>query len=362
MKLILVQVPDFRSPGTGLYANLARLKLPHAEAVFDISYFRSKPEPFYVLARELYPGKFHPTISHAFIALLAEKGLLDTLFTQNIDCLERRAGVPGDKVVEAHGSFATQRCIECKKEFDADKMIEHVDRGEVPRCEDQGCRGLVKPDIVFFGESLPKEFDRKAFRVGMADLVLVIGTSLSVYPFAALPEQAEEGKPRVLFNLERVGNMGSRADDVMQLGDCDAGIRKLADALGWRQELEQFWEGVVGEEEAKKQRATRKRHDEEVEDEVDKLTKEVESALNIEEAGEAKKETKESDHVSGSSEADPEAKPESAEPAKQVEIAEDIGRPTESPEQASGAAAQAPAHDEPSTEPKVSTSAEKAAL
>jgi NAD-dependent histone deacetylase SIR2 len=100
-------IPDFRSPETGLYANLARLNLPHAEAVFDISYFRDKPEPFYSLARELYPGKFRPTITHSFISLLHKKGLLLKLFTQNIDCLEREAGVPGDLIIEAHGSFAT---------------------------------------------------------------------------------------------------------------------------------------------------------------------------------------------------------------------------------------------------------------
>jgi NAD-dependent SIR2 family protein deacetylase len=100
-------IPDFRSPETGLYANLARLNLPYAEAVFDISYFREKPEPFYMLAQELYPGKFRPTITHSFIALLHKKGLLLKLFTQNIDCLEREAGVPGDSIIEAHGSFAT---------------------------------------------------------------------------------------------------------------------------------------------------------------------------------------------------------------------------------------------------------------
>lgn len=81
-------IPDFRSPGTGLYSNLQRLNLPHPEAVFEIDYFRGHPEPFYVLAKELYPGKFFPTVSHAFIALLNEKGLLSMLFTQNIDCLE----------------------------------------------------------------------------------------------------------------------------------------------------------------------------------------------------------------------------------------------------------------------------------
>jgi NAD-dependent histone deacetylase SIR2 len=99
-------IPDFRSPETGLYANLARLNLPYAEAVFDISYFRDKPEPFYTLAQELYPGKYRPTITHSFITLLHKKGLLLKLFTQNIDCLEREAGVPGDTIIEAHGSFA----------------------------------------------------------------------------------------------------------------------------------------------------------------------------------------------------------------------------------------------------------------
>lgn len=99
-------IPDFRSPETGLYANLSRLNLPYAEAVFDITYFRTNPEPFYTLAQELYPGKFRPTITHSFIALLEKKGLLLKLFTQNIDCLEREAGVPDDKIIEAHGSFA----------------------------------------------------------------------------------------------------------------------------------------------------------------------------------------------------------------------------------------------------------------
>lgn len=100
-------IPDFRSPDTGLYANLARLNLPYPEAVFDIAFFRNNPEPFYALAQELYPGKFRPTITHSFTHLLHQKGLLLKLFTQNIDCLEREAGVPGDKIIEAHGSFAT---------------------------------------------------------------------------------------------------------------------------------------------------------------------------------------------------------------------------------------------------------------
>ncbi|CAE7201223.1 unnamed protein product, partial [Rhizoctonia solani] len=89
-------IPDFRSPKTGLYANLARLKLPYPEAVFDIHFFRDNPLPFYTLAHELYPGKFRPTITHSFIKLLSDKGMLHMCFTQNIDTLERLAGVPAD--------------------------------------------------------------------------------------------------------------------------------------------------------------------------------------------------------------------------------------------------------------------------
>lgn len=276
-----VTVPDFRSPKTGLYNNLARLNLPHAEAVFDISFFRNNPEPFYILARELYPGKFHPTVSHAFISLLARKGLLQMLFTQNIDCLERVAGVPADKIIEAHGSFASQRCIDCGLGFPDDEMKEHVLEGKVPRCSHEECKGLVKPDITFFGEPLPKAFSHNTFHTTMADLVLIIGTSLSVYPFASLPDMAQEEKPRVLFNMERVGSLGSRPDDVLQLGQCDAGIRKLANALGWREELEELWRGVVGDKEAERQLRSETYHEQEIEEEVQRLTEGVESALKL---------------------------------------------------------------------------------
>jgi NAD-dependent protein deacetylase SIR2 len=279
-------IPDFRSPDTGLYANLARLDLPFAEAVFDISYFRENPHPFYVLAKELYPGKFYPTIAHSFIALLDEKWMLQMLFTQNIDCLERRAGVPGDKIVEAHGSFATQRCIDCKTAYPDDLMKKAVEQGEVPHCIVPQCNGLVKPDIVFFGESLPEAFFKNRHVPAMADLVIVMGTSLSVQPFASLPQFASEGVPRVLINKEIVGDFGSRPDDVMVLGDCDEGVRKLADALGWRDELELLWlevGGKVKEKEAARLREQRQAmsKDEILEAEIEKLTAEVDTALKL---------------------------------------------------------------------------------
>lgn len=144
--------------------------MPHPEAVFEINFFRKNPVPckllaawhlnfeqfsvfaVYTLAHELYPGKFRPTIAHSFIRLLAEKSLLHMCFTQNIDTLERRAGVPDHKIIEAHGSFATQKCINCKQPYDGDKMKEHILQKKIARCE--SCGGYVKPDIVFFGEGV----------------------------------------------------------------------------------------------------------------------------------------------------------------------------------------------------------------
>lgn len=276
-------VPDFRSPNTGLYANLARLNLPYAEAVFDISYFRENPDPFYVLARELYPGNYSPTISHVFIALLAKKGLLRMLFTQNIDCLERQAGVPAELIVEAHGSFAEQRCIDCKSPFPDDAMKDHVFKGEVPRCANKKCNGLVKPDIVFFGEQLPEAFHQNRHVPATSDLVLVMGTSLTVQPFASLPELTNDETPRVLFNLERVGSLGSRADDVLVLGDCDSGVRRLADELGWRDELEAEWRDVIGEKEAQRQLRSADKRSAELQGEVEELADRVGEGLRLDE-------------------------------------------------------------------------------
>ncbi|KAK6433021.1 Sir2 histone deacetylase Hst2 [Oleoguttula sp. CCFEE 5521] len=271
-------IPDFRSPVSGLYANLARLNLPYAEAVFDISYFRQNPEPFYTLAAELYPGKFRRTLAHSFIRLLADKGLLLKMFTQNIDCLEREAGVPGDLIVEAHGSFAEQSCIECKLPYDKDEIRKHVAAKTIPRCP--SCDGLVKPEIVFFGEQLPAAFFANRMLPVEADLVIVMGTSLTVQPFASLPQLAREDAVRVLINKEVVGGLGSRADDVVVLEDCDEGVRQLAKALGWLDELELLWAETrpATEQRVEQPELTK---DEKLEQEIDKLTKEVDETLNL---------------------------------------------------------------------------------
>ena len=104
-------IPDFRTPGTGLYSNLQKYNLPKPEAVFDVDFFAENPQPFYQLAKELFPGGYKPTRAHAFVRLLHEKGLLLRLFSQNIDSLETQAGIPADKVVAAHGNFDSAWCI-----------------------------------------------------------------------------------------------------------------------------------------------------------------------------------------------------------------------------------------------------------
>lgn len=272
-------VPDFRSPLTGLYDKLQRLKLPYPEALFSIQYFRHSPELFYALAGARHPRHLKPTVSHSFLALLAKKGLLHKHFTQNVDCLDRAAGVPQDKTFLVHGSWASQHCSRCQKPYPDEEMSKAVESGSVPRCQSDDCDAPVKPDIVFYGESIHKDFTVEEQKVKEADLLIVIGTSLKVYPFAGLAELAEEGVPRVLINAVKAGQIGSRPDDVFFLGDCDEQVRKLADALGWRDELEALWKEVAPS--AEDARETQKTMSEEVDKAIDKIVAQMDPTIHI---------------------------------------------------------------------------------
>lgn len=89
-----------RTPGTGLYSNLEKYSLPYPEAVFDVGFYRKKPQPFCTLAKELWPGLHHsPTLTHSFLKLLSSKGLLLRNYSQNIDGLEFLAGIPAEELV-----------------------------------------------------------------------------------------------------------------------------------------------------------------------------------------------------------------------------------------------------------------------
>ncbi|KZV92271.1 NAD-dependent deacetylase sirtuin-2 [Exidia glandulosa HHB12029] len=276
-------IPDFRSPGTGLYSNLAKLKLPYPEAVFEINFFRKNPKPFYMLAHELAPGRFRPTITHSFIKLLADKEKLSVCFTQNIDTLERRAGVPPKRIIEAHGSFASQRCVDCKHPFPDDLMARHIADKTIPRCSrTQVCKGLVKPDIVFFGESLPPAFMNGMGHMRKADLLFIMGTSLTVHPFASLADMVD--CPRVLLNMDPAGDIGSEPDDVLVLAKCDDAVRRIAAGMGWLEELEAEW----AKTELKKAGNTGDNgSDAALQKEVDKITANVEKVLSKEDAPKA---------------------------------------------------------------------------
>ncbi|KAB5558865.1 hypothetical protein PHYPO_G00022170 [Pangasianodon hypophthalmus] len=232
-------IPDFRSPGSGLYDNLQKYNLPYAEAIFEINYFHYNPKPFFALAKELYPGNYRPNLAHYFIRLLHDKGQLLRMYTQNIDGLERMAGIPAKKLVEAHGTFATATCTVCRREYQGEDLRSNIMEGTVPHCSQ--CKGVIKPDIVFFGEELPQHFFLYLTDFPMADLLIVMGTSLEVEPFASLSGAVRSSVSRLLINRDLVGPFAcgsSLHSDVVELGDVVSGVRKLANTLGWMPELE----------------------------------------------------------------------------------------------------------------------------
>ncbi|XP_018548213.1 NAD-dependent protein deacetylase sirtuin-3, mitochondrial [Lates calcarifer] len=231
-------IPDFRSPGSGLYDNLQQYDLPYAEAIFEIGFFHRNPNPFFALAKELYPGNYQPNLTHYFVRLLHEKGQLLRMYTQNIDGLERLAGIPPEFLVEAHGTFATATCTVCLRKYEGEDLRPDVMSGTVPKCPT--CKGVVKPDIVFFGEELPRHFFKYLTDFPLADLLIIMGTSLEVEPFASLAGAVRSSVPRLLINRDPVGPFawGRRPQDIVQLGDVVSGVQALVNALGWTQELD----------------------------------------------------------------------------------------------------------------------------
>ena len=220
-------IPDFRSPSTGLYFKLRKYNLPYPEAIFTYDYFKKDPTPFYHLVRELFPDKLTPTPTHRLLTLLHEKGttkidlhrflihilgLLKRIYTQNIDALEHIAGVPEDKIIEAHGTFHRSYCTRCKKQYSLawlkERVFQHDNDVNVPKCED--CENVVRPDIVFFGESLPRRyFQTIKSDFSDCDLLIIIGTSLTVTPFANLIHETKPNVPRMYLNLSKPGEAGN---------------------------------------------------------------------------------------------------------------------------------------------------------
>ncbi|CAL8356964.1 unnamed protein product [Lota lota] len=232
-------IPDFRTPGTGLYSNLERYNLPYPEAVFNIDYFSDHPQAFFSLAKELYPGSHRPNYIHYFIRTLHHKGLLLRVYTQNIDGLEKMCGIPDDKLVEAHGNFATASCHLCYTPYPAEDAKVAIMSGNVPTCS--FCAGTVKPDVVFFGEDLPQKYFLHSEDFPKADLLIIMGTSLQIEPFASLVNTVRSSVPRLLLNRHTVGPFEKtplRRADHVELGDLVDSVQRLAQILGWSAEIE----------------------------------------------------------------------------------------------------------------------------
>ena len=166
-------------------------------------------------------------------------------------------------------------------------MKQNIQDLEIPHCIVPQCNGVVKPDIVFFGESLPTRFFQGLPNVVEADLAIIMGTSLTVMPFSALPSRIRDEIPRVLINRERVGGLGGRLDDVLLLDDCDTGVRKLAKHLGWAEELENLWAQTDLNRKLDKGKAKQEAYDgpmdmdEVLREQVASLTRDVEKSLSL---------------------------------------------------------------------------------
>jgi NAD-dependent deacetylase len=127
-----------------------------------------------------------PNAAHRALASLERGGLVEAVVTQNIDLLHERAG--SRNLVEVHGSIRTATCPFCGLSYQRDVVITKLERADAPACD--GCGGILKPDVVFFGELLPVAAIERAFELARrAGLLLVVGSSLEVHPVAALPEE-----------------------------------------------------------------------------------------------------------------------------------------------------------------------------
>lgn len=234
-------IPDFRSD-TGLYAMVEEMGLSEPQEMFDIELFRQDPSVFYSFAANILPhtNKFSPT--HAFIRLLEERGCLLANYTQNIDGLERLAGISGDKVVNCHGSFSTASCTNCHRQVDGAEIFDAIRSHNVPRCtkchlprgEDDAEReaGVMKPDITFFGEALPNAFEERLLGgdAEKCDLLLCIGTSLKVAPVSELIGILPPATPQLYISKTPIKHA---TFDVNFLGSCDAIIAELCRRLEW---------------------------------------------------------------------------------------------------------------------------------
>ncbi len=201
-------IPDFRSPESGLWAQVNPM------AVASIFAFRQDPQAFYDWIRPLarLMIKAQPNPAHYALARLEAAGRLKSVITQNIDGLHQKAG--SQRVYEVHGHMRQATCVRCYRVVPADSLIEQfLKRGEVPHCS---CGGVMKPNVILFGEQLPLQVLTAAQQDARAcDLMLVAGSSLEVEPAASLPLMALGHGARLIIVNYQPTYLDERADVVI---------------------------------------------------------------------------------------------------------------------------------------------------
>lgn len=199
-------IPDFRSQ-SGIYS---KKTYPYrAEAMISSDFFHEHPEQFYdFYFHEMVYEHAQPNDAHRALAKLEAMGKLQAVITQNIDGLHQMAD--SKKVLELHGSIHRNRCQRCHAFYDLDEMLKQ--RNQIPRCP--VCNGIIKPEVVLYGESLDMQVMEEAVSyIAQADVLIVGGTSLVVYPAAGLIRYFR-GRKLILINKEETA-MDQRADLVI---------------------------------------------------------------------------------------------------------------------------------------------------
>jgi NAD-dependent deacetylase len=211
-------IPDFRSPG-GVWDRYDPSDFFFHKIISD----EKAREKYWQMSTAFYASMKHavPNRTHVAIKELEDMGKLLAVVTQNIDALHHKAGNDPDKIIEIHGTAFSVSCLRCGKRYERDDIENRLQSGvKVPYCDD--CAGILKPDTISFGQAMPEDKMAEAFRCAEAcDLCMVLGSSLVVYPAAAIPAHAaDSGAELIIINREETPQ-DDRADLVIHaaLGD-----------------------------------------------------------------------------------------------------------------------------------------------
>jgi NAD-dependent deacetylase len=214
-------IPDFRSPGSGLWTQVD----PYTVA--SLLAFRLRPQSFYHWIRPLASlvWSAEPNAAHFALSRLETVGLIQSIITQNIDGLHQKAG--SQRVHEVHGHIREATCIRCYQVTPSrDIMEEFLDTGQVPHCK---CGGVLKPNVILFGEQLPlPAFTAARQEARACDLLLVAGSSLEVEPVADLPLLALDHGAQLIIVNDQPTYLDERADVVIN-GDVADVLPRIAD-------------------------------------------------------------------------------------------------------------------------------------